>query len=793
MRLRAVRLSALLQSLLRFWRINLLCMAGLAIGFAAALVISLDVKRELDFNRFVPDADHVLLLTAVYSPPNSPPVANDRTPSGMATWLRQDAPSVAAVARLYPDYWSVRSKTFQALEPFYWTDPDFFDVMGLKAAAGDLKTALDHPYTAVVTRRLARRYFGRGDVIGETLYLQGVSPVRITAVLADFPTNTDLGRGLFVSGLTSYGMLNLHDTNASWQWASSYTFLRLKPGNRLTGADVLAIAARHWRNPFSLPAVFKLVRFPDLHFEPEADGQIAPRGHRDTVTAMTIVAILVVGLAAINLAALMTAQIEARRREIATRKILGARARDIILLLLCETALVSLIGLLCALSMTEWALPLINEWLSLDLDLWSDPGFTGAVAAIVVFAGTLAGVYPAVTLARLSPSPASFIRAKPVGDSDLRRIGWVAIQISLLVMLLTSSQIVYRQWRYATGPALNFDGTHLLQVEAWDVEKEAEFKKGVLAVPQVSAAAYSRYMPEQLDIRLGWVASPSGKAVQFLRQSVDTDFFKLFGLRVLAGRNFAEPYYSTAAPAEVVLSRSAAAAFGYASPAAAIGRVLAYRADHVDRQARIIGVVDDMRVASVREPTQPMVFDAEAFVFTRLNIRLKPGGEAAALPAIDAVWNRYYPKISPIKRHFYTDYLGDLYGDMQRQWWTFGLLSVVGVCLAILGLSGLSMYLARTHLREVAIRNALGARPWDIFLLRVVPFARPLIIGSGLGSLLAWAVMSWWLDSFSAHVAMGAAPFLISCGLTAMTTLATLSVHSVLTAPARSSHPLRHS
>ena len=792
MRLRAIRLSALLQSLLRFWRVNLMCTAGLAIGFAAALIICLNVKQELDFNRFIPDADRLLVLTDLYSRPNSPPLAKDKTPAGVAGWLSQDAPAVQAVARLQPDNWSVLTKKFNALEPFYWTDPNFFDVVRLKAVAGDLKTALDAPYTAVLTRRLARRYFGRDTVVGETIYLQGVSPVKITAVLADFPPNTDMTAELFVSGRSTYGMLYGEDAQPSVQWASAYTFLRLKAGASLSAAEVLAIAARHWHSAYSLPAAFKLVRFPDLHFEPEADGQMGPRGHRDTVTAMSIVAVLIIGLAAINLAALVAAQIEERRGEIAVRKILGARALDVIVLLLCETALVSLLGLLCALSIVEWSLPLINGWLKLDLNPWSNPGFMAGLAILAVAAGTLAGVYPALMLARTSPSPASAAPSKSIGYSDLRRIGWVAAQISLLVMLLTSSQIVYRQWRYATGPALNFDGTHLLQVGTYDLQREAAFKAQVLTLPQVSGAAYSRFMPEQLDARPAWTNARSGRAIQFIRQSVDADFFQLFGVRMLAGRHFSGAYTSQASPTEVILSRAAAQAFGYARTADAVDQVLSYQADERQTQARIIGVVDDMRVASVREPLQPMVFDNEAQAFTCLNIRIKPGGEATALPAIDRFWDQDYPRIFPIQRHFYTDYLGGLYGDMQRQWWTFGLLSVVGICLAILGLSGLSMYLARMHLRDVAIRNALGARKWDIFLLRVAPFVRPLLVGGFMGSVLAWAVMSWWLASFTAHVEIGATPFLLSYGLTALTTLTTLSAHSFLTAPARSSHPLRH-
>jgi len=793
MRLHTSTLIHVGRSLLRYWGVSLLNALGLAIGSAAAIVIALYIRSELNFDRFVPDAENVLALTSVYSPPDSPVVGNDKSPAGMAGWLLSDAPAVEAVTRLIPLEWPIRSPAFQAIESCYWADPNVFDLFRLKAAAGDLKTALAEPFTVVITQKVARRYFGRDDVVGQTLFINGNSPLRITAVLADFPANNSLNREIFISGRTEYGMLyNFDNINPGWQWASSYTFLRLKPGARLAPETVRQIAARHWNNTYNLPARFHLVPLTALHFQPEADSQMSPRGHRDTVMTMAFVAGLIPFLAAVNFAGLLTAQIDERRAEMAVRRGLGARRHQLFFQVFIETAAINALAGLAALALVERLLPIVNRVLRLDLSLWSSPGFGIGCALAAALVGMAAGLYPAIVLSNVPASPAREA-ARTSGRSYLGRVGWIAVQFSLLITLLIASQTVYRQWAFATGAALNFDAARVVQLEVFpDNGLEDSFRQHLVALAGVQDASYSRFVPEEKDTRPGWALSSSGHRVQFNRETVDTHFFHMFGLRLLAGRNFAGVYTANHTPGEIILSRSAARALGYRSPADAVGRTLAYEGDHDHIRSKIIGVVDDMRIDTVREPLQPMVFDNQALFFTRLNVKLKPGTEGETLAAIDETWKRDHPNANPLLRYSYSDYLGGLYHDMVQQWWAFGLLSVVGVCLSILGLTGLSVYLARARLREIAIRNALGAGLWDVVLLRVEPFVRPLFIANGVAAVAAWLLMSWWLSSFSAHVDLDPMSFVIAGCLTIAITLVTLTLHALSASPARSSQPLRN-
>jgi len=790
MKLRASVLIHIGRSLLRYWGLTLLNAIGLAIGAAAAIIIALYIRNELSFDRFLPGADRVLMVTSVDSPPKSPVVGKDKSPAGVAGWVRADLPPVEAVTRLYPSEWPMRSARFQSQESFYWADSNVFDLLRFKTVAGDLRTALSRPFTMVVTQKVARRYFGRDDVVGQTVFINGDSPLTITAVLADFPVNNSFGREIFISGSTAYGMLAILDINPTWQWESSYTFLRLKPGAQTSPQAIRDVVARHWNNPYNLPTAFRLVPLTALHFEPEADSPMSPRGHRDTVTAMAVVAGLILFLAAVNFAGLMTAQIDERREEMMIRRSLGARRRHLFLQVFGETTVINGISIICALALVERLLPLINRPLGLELSLWAAPGFSMGCAFAAILIGMAAGLYPAIVLSAVPTNPSRGADGGH-GRRYLGRVGWIAVQFSLLITLLISSATIYRQWTYATGAALNFDTAGVVQIFVYrNGGLEDSFRQHIVALGGVENAAYSRGIPEEKDTRPGWATSPSGTRVQFTRETVDPHFFHLFGVRLLAGRNFTNAY-KAGQPDEVVLTRSAVKGLGYRSPSDAVGRTLDYIGDHTHLRATIIGVVDDMRIDTVREPLHPMVFDYHGDYFDRLYVKLEPGHEEAALAAIDETWKRDYPTNNPIVRQFYSDYLDSLYRDMIQQWWAFGLLSVVGICLSILGLTGLSVYLARARLREIAIRSALGARLWDIFLLRVEPFVRPLLLANAIAGLIAWALMSWWLSSFSAHVELDPLSFVAAGALTVFIATVTLALHAVSAAPARSSQPLR--
>ena len=93
----------------RYWGMSLLKVLSLAIGFAAAFIVALEVRSELGFDRFIPDADNIYLLRTLYAPDGPEQVSSDQSPAGMAKWLAKDSPSIDAASRLVTAEWPMRT------------------------------------------------------------------------------------------------------------------------------------------------------------------------------------------------------------------------------------------------------------------------------------------------------------------------------------------------------------------------------------------------------------------------------------------------------------------------------------------------------------------------------------------------------------------------------------------------------------------------------------------------------------------------------------------------------------
>lgn len=182
-----------------------LTVAGLAIGFAAAILIALYVRDELSFDRSVPGYRDIYQVTTTIRQATVTPVETEETEVWVGPLLAEQFPGLQ-VTRLQQSLFPPmvrRGAVHVAEQTFEWADPDFFRTFQVPAVAGDPSHALDTPDGVVLTRAMARKYFGRDAPIGETLLVDGHA-MRVGAVIADLPSNTDLVGGFFGSGLAPF-------------------------------------------------------------------------------------------------------------------------------------------------------------------------------------------------------------------------------------------------------------------------------------------------------------------------------------------------------------------------------------------------------------------------------------------------------------------------------------------------------------------------------------------------------------------------------------------------------------
>lgn len=673
----------------------------------------------------------------------------------------------------------MRSARHQVKERFYFADADLFDVLPLPVLHGDLKTALARPDSVVLTRRLALAYFGRDDVVGQTLETNNLYRLTVTAVLKDFPSNTHLDRDMFVAGNTSYAKLYAYDHQDTLLWANTYTYFTLKPGVSPVGlaARLKDISRRHWQGPNNLPDAYELIPLKDLHFRPHGDGEMKPRGHLDSLAALGGIAVAILAVACINFSGLVFAERNERIAEMALYRALGARRIDLAAQIVREAAVVNLFSAFLGLVIAERILPVLNATLGLDLALWAHPvsvlASTGLTAAVLIAASC---IVPAIVISR--PQTA---RSRAEAATMPWR-GWVIAQLALVIVMLCAAQTMSRQWAYSTTEALGFNGDNVVMVKfCEDPGINAAFSRDVATVPGVVSAAPSWSAPTNDYVRPAWIRQPGRPLIALTRNSVTPSFFDVFGVRLLAGRNLAGTFLNPETPRTVLINLAAVRALGFATPQAAVGAEIDYYTDRTVMHSKVAGVVSNLRLSTVYEPMQPMIFDNYAKYFNLVSVRLAPGHVDETLRRIDALWRRDSYGSVPIERTFFHDYLMSQYHDLRQQITAFYIISGLAILLSTLGLTGLSIFLTRHQMQEMAIRRALGATFGDIFRQRFVPFIGPFLAANLVAWPVAWFSMASWLSAFAERVPLPWLSFLGAGLISVLFGLATIAVHAVVT------------
>ena len=105
-----------------------------------------------------------------------------------------------------------------------------------------------------------------------------------------------------------------------------------------------------------------------------------------------------------------------------------------------------------------------------------------------------------------------------------------------------------------------------------------------------------------------------------------------------------------------------------------------------------------------------------------------------------------------IARSFVSAYLEELYRSLNRNTAIFASFSALAILLACLGLIGLSIATADRRIKEIGVREAMGASTLQILRLLLWQFSKPVLIANVVAWPIAWWSMRRWLDGFAYHV-----------------------------------------
>jgi putative ABC transport system permease protein len=535
---------------------------------------------------------------------------------------------------------------------------------------------------------------------------------------------------------------------------------------------------------------------------------------------MILIAAVILLVAASNFVSMMTARAARRAIEVGVRKSVGATRGQIVVQFLAECLFYSGLALAVALVAVWLLLPAFNGFLDrgIGFDFVRDPLLAAAVVAGWLVVGLAAGAYPALVLSMFRPVDVLKGTASLPGGPGRLRQAMVVLQFGTLVALIIATITIHRQTRFAMEDQLRVPGD---QVFTMPFACYAPGLRDLVArIPGVRLATCASQW-EQTGATMGFTAS-NGTPFNVRALHVDPSYFGLLGIAPIAGRLLDEQYGedtvlvgppsplgilaprpSDAAPPpnpSIVVNESAARALGYANPRDAVGQYRRWQRRDLgprgvvvlDAQAsKIVGVVPDFSLGSVRERIEPMGYYIDPRNAFSLYIQLDGATIPETMRGIEAAFHKATDG-RPFSGQFLSQVLNSLYADIQRQRILFSAFSLVAVTVAALGLLGLAVFTAERRTREIGVRKAMGASRMDILRFIGWQFARPVLIAN----MVAWPVarffMRRWLEGFAYHIELGPLVFLAASALAVVIAVVTVTGHALVVSRARPVEALRY-
>lgn len=730
-------------------------MIGLSIALAACFLIYLYVSYELSYDRYNLKLDRIYRVVSTLKS-NSEELYLG-SPYALGPVLLKEFPEIESVVRIDRQESGgllvINGDRKIQEENIIYADSSLFSIFTFPLIAGNPSTALSTPYTAVISKTAADKFFGNTDPLGKSLLLENFV-VKITGIMKDIPLNSQFRSDIIVSMATSNDWSPGQDN----LWAGNLdTYILLRAGSnskhlrdRLTAIVEKYAGETMARNKLKLIPSLEPLKSVYLHSK---FGK-TEKGNVSNVYVFSVIAFIILLIACINFINLSTARSIERAKEVAVRKVMGSSKKQLIAQFLGESVLIALMAFFFTILFTLLMLTTFNEICGKIINeaIFSHPSDIILLLLITLSIGLLTGLYPALIFSALAPTISTQIRFVASKRGIVLRRILVVLQFTVSIILIIGTIVVYLQLRYMRNQPLGFKESQMLVIDFHrnqKVEDQYEvYKHELLKVPNILSASASCNVPgtnnfsNVIDIEDSQGEMRKLDAEQYF---IDEDFLNQYQVEIIAGRNFVGGFLPDKRTA-IIINEAAAAKLGYRS----IDGVLGKRFSN-NWKGQVVGVVKNFHSHSLKEKITPTIFQMvpDNFRFYTLNISDRNIPET--ILALESKWN----KLSP-DRPFSYSFLNESFDRQYRNEANFRKLffwfSSFAIFISCLGLVGLSLFSTLQRTKEICVRKVLGASVLNIVNFLNWEFIKLVIVAFLIGSPIAWFVMNKWLQSFAYRI-----------------------------------------
>lgn len=622
---------------------------GLTIGITCSMFLFLYILDELSYDRYHKNADTIYrIVSNIKEPDNSFTWAVAQIPLGEE--LRNNYPEVENVVRFFGTPRSLYKNGEQQFyeEEFYLADSTVFDMFSYEFVKGDPATALDQPFSIVLTEKIAKKYFGEADALGQSIQNQQNEEFKITGILKNVPANSHFKFDALISRNTR------PQNQGGWGGFGVFTYIQLPAKYDLSKMYVaLDTIVKQRVNPifdqFGITVKYELQRITDIHLYSKIQDEAEAGGDISYIYIFGAVALFMLAIACINYMNLATARSANRAKEVGIRKVMGSQRRQLIYQFITESVVITLIALVVSVALLYLLLPAFNSLSNKEIPFGYilQTKVLLSLLGIVLFAGVVGGSYPAFYLSGFNPVNVLKGKLAGKGGSVFFRKSLVVTQLAISIFMLISTLIVFDQLSFLRNKDLGFDKKQVIRINLSG--RELRQKGEVLAEKiklnkNVEMVGMADASPgEGIGKNLMKVEDNEGKLVDRGVDlfNADYDFVNVLGMKIVEGRNFSREIISDTTHA-VLVNEAMVKRMNWDIPLGKKFICQGCNQDNTDIVWNVVGVIKDYHQNSLYDAIEPLMIilgDNNQYVF----VRTQPGDVREVLAELEKTWKEVNP------------------------------------------------------------------------------------------------------------------------------------------------------
>jgi len=758
---------------------------SLAIGIAACMVIYLFIQDEKSFDAFHSKRDNLYRLCEIQRFPGTNTQNVALTMPGMGPTLQKEFPEVKSYTR----FWTFAEQLVEVGEKKVMTekmvgvDSTFFQLFDFPVLQGEKSQMITDKSHAVITASLAMKIYGKLEVIGESFEVDG-DRWTINGILEDIPENSHLQFDMAVWTHSIRDDIKGLDSEFNGNYMNTYLWLTASADTESMLQRFPDFMRRATGNE-EIDDIYKIYLQPlaDVHLASstiEHDYNNYRKFNGEYLEVFVLIGILILIIAAVNFTNLTTARAANRAKEVGVRKSVGAHKNQLVYQFMFESIMLAFMSLIIALGLALLFLPFLNHLIDRELSLmiFLNPTLVGLVLAIVLGLGVLAGLYPSFYLSAFNPAMVLKGINVSEGKSYLRS-GLVVVQFSLALAMIVSTLVVTQQLMFIKNKDIGFEKDHIMLISMNEEanDKYDQLKAALIQESNILGVAGSGQRLGNNFHQWGFKAKRDSGIVNITPSNVlvDYDYLDVYGIKLLAGRDFSKEYAEDDG-LSFIINKSFAKELGFDDP---IGRKVGHAFYDNDSLGTIIGVTEDFHFNSLHHKVNNLSMVIHSgWNFHELSVKINGSNVAQSVDDVERIYSQFVSKY-PLKYEFLDDHFEELYKADDQMGSVVTIMAVLSIFIGCMGLFGLASIAIKRRVKEIGIRKVMGASLSQLMILLSKSFAIMIVIAFVLATPLTYIFLTGWLENFAYRVAINPLVFVVGIILALAIAMLTVSFHVI--------------